>query len=241
MTTEHMNKNLQHLRDRLRDLRQQRRLTLRELAARAEVSASLLSQIENGKVNPSVMVLHNIASALQVPLAYFFPSDQEALARPIWDAETMNNLTPSEARAEVGINLPAQTTFSPGKGMIEADFVGQSLATGIPLILRHDKRASIELQGGVIWERLTSMAIKGIEFLHIEYGAGASSGSAMSHHPGSEFGFVLEGVLTLNLGFDEHVMYPGDSVIFNSSTPHRLSNTGECPMRALWVIFDLTL
>jgi uncharacterized cupin superfamily protein len=84
------------------------------------------------------------------------------------------------------------------------------------------------------------MAIKGIEFLHIEYGVGASSGSAMSHHPGSEFGYVLEGTLTLQLGFDEYIMYPGDSVVFNSSTPHRLTNAGDVPMRALWVIFDLT-
>lgn len=236
-----MNKNLQHLGDKLRDFRQQRRLSLRELAARADVSASLLSQIENGKANPSVMVLHNIASALNVPLMYFFPSEQPALSRPMLDAAAMRSLTPSEARAEAGINLLDNHTNAPDRGVVTLDFLGQSLVPGASLILRHDERASIELQGGVIWERLTSMAIKGIEFLHIEYGVGATSGSAMSRHRGSEFGFILEGVLKLQLGFDEHMMYPGDSVVFNSSTPHRLTNAGDTPMRAIWVIFDLQL
>lgn len=241
MENEQMNKDLQHLGDRLRDFRQQRRLTLRELAVRADVSASLLSQIENGKANPSVMTLHNIASALNVPLVYFFPSDQHGLSHPVLDLSAIHTLTPSQARAEIGINLPTEPASTAGKGKIIQDFMGQSLASGISLLLHNDERASIELQGGVIWERLTSMAIKGIEFLHIEYGVGAASGVAMSRHQGSEFGYILEGTLTLNLGFEEHLMVPGDSVVFNSSTPHRLSNKGDCPMRAIWVIFDLTV
>jgi len=221
-----MNKDLQHLGDKLRDFRQQRRFSLRELATRADVSASLLSQIENGKANPSVMTLHNIASALEVPLVYFFPSDQDE--NPLLDLTAINNLTPSQARAEVGINMPAPAVTPKGK----------TFQAGASLLLRGDERAAIELQGGVIWERLTTMAIEGIEFLHIEYGVGASSGAAMSRHQGNEFGYILEGTLRLNLGFDEHMMYPGDSVVFHSSTPHRLTNAGETPMRALWVIFD---
>jgi transcriptional regulator with XRE-family HTH domain/mannose-6-phosphate isomerase-like protein (cupin superfamily) len=241
MVDEQMNRNLQHLRERLRDFRRQRRYSLRELAARADVSASLLSQIENGKANPSVMVLHSIASALNVPLMYFFPPDQETASAPILDLEAMSTLTPSQTRAAVGINLPADSKPFMERGTVALDFLGQSLAPDVPLLLRQDHRASIELQGGVIWERLTAMGIKGIEFLHIEYGTGASSGAAMSRHRGSEFGYILEGQLTLNLGFDEYQMVPGDSVVFNSNTPHRLTNSGECTMRAIWVIFDLTI
>jgi len=241
MTDNQTNMSLQHLRDRLRALRQKQRLTLRELAAKADVSASLLSQIENGKTNPSVVALYNIAAALDVPLAYFFSSDQEALPQPVLAERAINELTPSETRAVLGINLPAKPVHSDERGVIAQDFLGQSLATGVSLILRSDDHASIELQGGVVWERLTSMAIRGIEFLHIEYGVGASSGSTMSRHRGSEFGYILNGTLKLNLGFDEHLMYPGDSVVFNSNTPHRLTNAGDCPMQALWVVFDFTI
>lgn len=230
MAENQKNHDLQKLGDRLRDFRQQRRFSLRELATRADVSASLLSQIENGKANPSVTTLHNIASALDVPLVYFFPSDQHKADDPVLDLAAMNNLTPSQARAEVGINLPA-TNFN----LTAKNF---DLNRGTSLLLRAAERASIELQGGVIWERLTTMAIQGIEFLHIEYGIGASSGVAMSRHQGSEFGYILEGVLKLDLGFDQHTLHAGDSVVFHSSTPHRLTNAGDCSMRALWVVFN---
>jgi len=43
-------------------------LTLRELAARTDVSNAYLSQIERGLHEPSIRVLHSIAAALGVPL-----------------------------------------------------------------------------------------------------------------------------------------------------------------------------
>lgn len=47
-------------------------------------------------------------------------------------------------------------------------------------------------------------------------------------HKGQEFVYVLEGVLTLLLGDEEHDLYPGDSIHMESSTPHNwLNRTGE--------------
>ena len=232
MTEQQENRNLQHLGEKLRYVRQQRRFSLRDLAARSEVSPSLLSQIENGKANPSVMTLHNIASALDVPLAYFFPSEQQYVSKSELDAVAIRSLTPSEARAELGINLPHE----PARSLPDA--MDQLIPGDMALVVRSGDRASIALQGGVIWQRLTAMAMEGIEFLYIEYDVGGTSGSAMSRHPGREFGYMLEGELLLDLGFDEHHLYAGDSVVFNSRTPHRLSNAGDSMMRAIWVVFN---
>ena len=69
-------KNPQHAREigeKLRSIRQERQMSLRTLAKNAEVSASMLSQIETGKVFPSVRSLYGIASALAVSVDYFFP------------------------------------------------------------------------------------------------------------------------------------------------------------------------
>ena len=57
---------------KLRAARREQNFSLRQLAAKAEVSASLLSQIENGKANPSVRSLYAIAEALSVSIDYFF-------------------------------------------------------------------------------------------------------------------------------------------------------------------------
>ena len=47
-------------------------LTLRDLADAAGCSKSLLSKIENGRANPSLKMIHRIASALGTPVAGLF-------------------------------------------------------------------------------------------------------------------------------------------------------------------------
>src|SRR5512134_1639807 len=59
--------------EKLRAVRQEHKMSLRDLADKAEVSASMLSQIETGKVFPSVRSLYSIANALNVSVDYFFP------------------------------------------------------------------------------------------------------------------------------------------------------------------------
>jgi transcriptional regulator with XRE-family HTH domain len=57
---------------RIRALREQRGLSLRGLAASVGISPSALSQIERGKMRPSVTRLFQIVSLLEVPLAVAF-------------------------------------------------------------------------------------------------------------------------------------------------------------------------
>jgi len=64
---------------RLRRARDERGLSLRALAKEVGLTASLLSQIENGQANPSVDTLFALAEVLAVPVAYFFHSDGDGL------------------------------------------------------------------------------------------------------------------------------------------------------------------
>jgi len=54
----------------IRRYRAQRKLSLRELGERAGVSASLISQVENGRIDPSISSLRRIAEALDVSIFY---------------------------------------------------------------------------------------------------------------------------------------------------------------------------
>lgn len=72
---------------RLRELRASRGLSLRQLARSIGASPSLLSQVENGKVTPSVDTLYQLARALEVPIAEFFgppPTPDPARAGGAW-------------------------------------------------------------------------------------------------------------------------------------------------------------
>src|SRR4029434_4468577 len=85
--------------EKLRAIRQQRQMSLRELADKAEVSASMLSQIETGKAYPSVRSLYNIADALAVPVDYFFPEEGSNNAASFGSgSNVVGALTASEMR-----------------------------------------------------------------------------------------------------------------------------------------------
>ncbi|MCZ6465510.1 MAG: response regulator [Proteobacteria bacterium] len=57
---------------RIRERRQSRKLTLKQLANRTGLSVSLISQIELGKSAASMSTLHKLATALQVKMTHFF-------------------------------------------------------------------------------------------------------------------------------------------------------------------------
>ncbi|TRW80272.1 helix-turn-helix domain-containing protein [Mycolicibacterium sp. 018/SC-01/001] len=67
---------------RLRDARERARLSTRDLAGRAGVSAGFISQLENGKCGVSVSVLKRIAAAVGVSVADLL-SDEAPVSRPI--------------------------------------------------------------------------------------------------------------------------------------------------------------
>lgn len=211
---------------KLRAARRAKDLSLRQLASMAEVSASLLSQIENGKANPSVRSLYSIADALGVPIDYFFPATNlDDNLDPL--RKTSPKLTASEMRL-----MQAESQQPIPDALIEDQ------TTSIGPVVHTEDRLIIELEGDVIWELLTAEPEDNIEFLEITYRVGASSGTKMSRHSGREFGLILEGELLLELGFDRHHLQQGDSIIFDSTTPHRLANDGQIPVKAIWVVMD---
>ena len=224
-----IDRNPQHAREigeKLRSIRQERQMSLRTLAKNAEVSASMLSQIETGKVFPSVRSLYGIASALAVSVDYFFPEPGNHQGPESANAGETGVLTASEMRdarlnGSTGIATEFPRPVQPSSPIVHAN-----------------SRPTIDLKGGVSWSRLTAFAENGAEFLEINYAPGAMSGVNMSHHEGREFGLILEGELVVELGFESYSLRAGDSIIFESTTPHRLINKGNGQTKAIWVVLS---
>lgn len=74
---------------RIRDMRKARGLTLEELAGAAGMNTSFLQAIEKNKKRPSVLKLHNICLALDVPMETMFkdapvpPKETDVFARKV--------------------------------------------------------------------------------------------------------------------------------------------------------------
>lgn len=61
-----------HIGNAIRDLRQQQRLTIADVAAQARISRGMLSKIENGQASTSLDTLAKLASVLGVSLGHVF-------------------------------------------------------------------------------------------------------------------------------------------------------------------------
>lgn len=57
---------------RLKELREQRNISMRSLATKSGLSANALSMIERGKTSPSVSTLYKLADALGISITAFF-------------------------------------------------------------------------------------------------------------------------------------------------------------------------
>lgn len=75
MTLEDLN-----LGKKLQLIRTQKKISVRKLASMTGLTPSMISQIENGAVNPSIPTLRAISSALETPIYYFFKEDDNVSA-----------------------------------------------------------------------------------------------------------------------------------------------------------------
>jgi transcriptional regulator with XRE-family HTH domain len=210
----------QRLRDdlghRLREAREQKNIGLRELARRLGVSPSLISQIETGKTEPSINTLFAMVSELELSVnEIVFDSEQDA-ARSSADAA---------GRAEAGI----ARRVTRGSGATESP--------GSP-VQRRSNRTSISLESGVSWDRLTAQPDHNVDFLYLRYPPGSESTPPRSlmRHNGMEYGYILAGTLEVSIGFDKHLLGPGDSISFDCTQPHRFATVGDTTVEAVWFV-----
>jgi transcriptional regulator with XRE-family HTH domain len=182
---------------RLRVAREERGLSVRELARRIGCSASLISQIERGVSVPSVGVLYSLATELGSSSDYLLFG------------------SPMAAGPDAG-----------------------TVVSSRPIVQRGGGRKIIDLASGVRWERLTPQSDARADFLEVIYSPGGHSTDERRplRHEGREYGLVISGTLQANVGFESYELGPGDSIAFDSSTPHEyLNKTGDY-VRAIWVV-----
>ncbi|NSX39000.1 cupin domain-containing protein [Pseudarthrobacter oxydans] len=73
--------------ERLHELRTQHRYSIRGLATKAGVSASLVSDVEKGKVEPSISTLNRLAAAMGTTITYFFTPQAQPSGRVVRAAD----------------------------------------------------------------------------------------------------------------------------------------------------------
>jgi transcriptional regulator with XRE-family HTH domain len=69
--------DLESIGARLRTLRTEHGFSIRALAERADISSSVISEVERGKTEPSISTLKRLAAALGTSITYFFTTPSQ--------------------------------------------------------------------------------------------------------------------------------------------------------------------
>jgi transcriptional regulator with XRE-family HTH domain len=223
---------------RLRRARERSGKSLREVARRLAVSPSFVSQLENGKSQPSVATLYSLAQLLGVSIDELFAADE-------LPADTR------EAAVVAGAGVPEPAPNTPaghgrratlpvsrsGLGSLVDAWPRQHAPAKLS-VTRPGGRHVLEMDSGVIWERLADNTGTGLDFIEIIYPPHSSSTNdkRMLQHTGSEFGYLIEGQLEITVGFEVFTLHAGEAVGFDSAVPHLLANKTDRTARGIWCV-----
>jgi len=219
-------------------------MSVREMARRVDVSASFISQLELGKTMPSVGTLYSIASELGVSLDELMRTHQAGFEEESEAAVVPESLAGSSPSPAGTIATSVAAPFGGG----HAAPARQARTVSIPRnfgagpvdhspVQRADCRQELRI-GGAIWGRLTADHDPANDFLHVVYKPGGEScpPDQLIHHRGIEYGFIITGQLHVQVGFAHYDLNPGDSITFDSATPHRLSNPFGRESTSIWLV-----
>ena len=209
---------------RLRQVREGRGLSLREVARQLGVSPSFISQMENGKSQPSVATLYSLSQLLDVPIDQLFTAEAAA-DDDVAVGAAVGHFGDGQVVSRVDLGSPA-------------DAWPRSATQERLSVTRPGERSRIVMDSGVVWEQLATNTGSQLEFIEIVYPPGSSSttdGRMLRHH-GYECGYLIEGELEVTVGFDVFTLRAGESLGLDSATPHLFTNRGDVPARGVWFV-----
>ena len=162
---------------RIKELRNEKKMTLKQLSELSGLSAGFLSQLERGISTIAIDSLATLAKILGVSLSSFFDAKEDMPSDPVVHSFDQN--------------------FSQVNPQI------------IQYILTHHPSAS-----HILPRIFTLLPMANAELDRLE----------AYRHEGEEFIYVLEGVVTVMLDQNQYTLYPGDSIMVDSTIPHNWIN-----------------
>src|SRR5690349_8190664 len=178
----------------IRRERQRQGLSLRELARRVGVSASMLSQVETDRTRPSVSTIYAIATELGISIDALL-SDRGGAGLDAADAVAEGGVPGAADPGGTGLGGPGLGGPGPGgpgpggpglsgPGLGGPGLGGAGSRRGPSLgelgcqLVRPETRRKLELESGMTWELLSDLLPHLVDFMYVTYEPGGRSSSS---------------------------------------------------------------
>jgi transcriptional regulator with XRE-family HTH domain len=180
--------------NRIRQLREGKRLSIESLAEKSQVHKKLIEELENGELVSSIAPLLKIARGLGVRISAL-----------VDDAPTTDAVVVRGGHSETAVEFSGLGSYC----LSTLDFR--------PMAKNKKDRH--------------------MEPFIVDVHPSVPEDVTLSFHEGEEFIYVLSGEIEILHGNDRHVLSPGDSIYYDSTTPHQVQALGEKEAKILAVIY----
>lgn len=119
-------------------------------------------------------------------------------------------------------------------GVTMSDLLVNGAAGEEKLVVRASEARVVETAQHVVRRLLRQDRTRGVSVAVNEYAPHTGSTEHPITHEGFEYGFVLQGELTVEVDGAKHVLRQGDLIGYSSRRKHKIWNHGRAKVRTLW-------
>ncbi|SLN70648.1 cupin domain-containing protein [Roseisalinus antarcticus] len=160
---------------------------------------------------------------------------------------TLSQLAEASGLSSSMLSLVERGLASPSIGslIVVAGALGRSMSDLLEteshesdIVVRSGDVTPVQAPGEVIRRVMKEDRANGVSIAVNEYAPHTSSNESALSHEGYEYGLLLDGSLTVEVGGEAHVIEAGDLISYSSRRPHRIYNHTDRMARTVWVNTD---
>ncbi len=114
---------------------------------------------------------------------------------------------------------------------------GETPKLNVLCVTRAGKGQNIRRRDQYVYKNLAwNFVHRKIEPLYVTVPPDINKDLVPNSHDGQEFDYILSGTMRIVIGHNEFVLHPGDSVYYDSRTPHAMQAMGDEPVNFLAMV-----
>lgn len=123
-------------------------------------------------------------------------------------------------------------------GVTMSDLLVNGAVVEEKIVVRASEARVVETAQHVVRRLMRQDRTRGVSVAVNEYAPHTGSTEHPITHEGFEYGFVLQGELTVEVDGGKHVLRQGDLIAYSSRRKHKIWNHGRTKVRTLWFNLD---